>query len=481
MAPERPPLTRRGGSWRPDRLGIPDTAALVLAVASVLVVFVTTALPGHLPFASGGAARHAAEHADAPAARPPSGPVPFPTDGPIGVSARGPLPDRGKLAAALRGPLADPAFDGPPELEVRDLSSGTLLVDRNRNLPQSPASTAKLATAAVALTELGPNARLTTRVYLAGGKLYLVGAGDPTLTRGSSPPGRPQVARIDELARQVRAAGIRDVPALVGDASLFSGPAVAPGWPPHYLGSEISPISALTVDTGKSAVFTQLHDADPSRAATEALRNALGRAGVRVGSIALGHLPPGGRVVGRVQSPPVSILVEQMLSLSDNDLAEALGRVVAVHGGRPGDFAGASASVLDGLRRLGLPTQGTVLRDTSGLSPQDRMSPELLVAILRMAADPAHPVLAPILHGLPVAGRTGTLDDRYHSADTAAGFGAVRAKTGRVLGVASLAGIVTTKDGRRLVFSVRGPAPGLQDGEHALDRIASVLATCGCR
>ena len=105
----------------------------------------------------------------------------------------------------------------------------------------------------------------------------------------------------------------------------------------------------------------------------------------------------------------------------------------------------------------------------------------LLVAILRMASDPKHPELGPLLRGLPVAGRSGTLAPRYRDADTRAGAGAVHAKTGRVLGVASLAGIVTTKDGRRLAFSVRGPAQGLAAGEQAVDRVAATLATCGCR
>ncbi len=454
----------------------------MLAVVCVVVVLAGSVLAWHLPAApQDGPSRSGNPSAAAPPTSPAAGPTPFRTDAPIGPPDRAPLPDAAELAAALRGPLADPAFDGPAELEVRDLSSGRLLFDRNRTVPQSPASTAKLGTAAVALSELGPDTRLATRVHLAGGKLYLVGGGDPTLTRGANRPGEPARARLDDLAREVRAAGVREVPTLVGDASLFGGPALAPGWRPYYLGSQISPISALAVDTGKSAGAAQSHAATPSLAATQAFREALGRAGVRVGAVALGALPPGGRMVAEVQSPPVSALVQQMLRLSDNDLAEALGRLVAIRSGRPGDFAGSAAALLDGLSRLGLPTEGTVLRDSSGLSHEDRMSPTLLVAILRLAADPAHPELRPLLAGLPVAGRTGTLAPRYRSPDTRAGVDKVHAKSGRLLGVASLAGVVTTKDGRRLAFSARGPSDGLTDGEHALDRIATTLATCGCR
>jgi D-alanyl-D-alanine carboxypeptidase/D-alanyl-D-alanine-endopeptidase (penicillin-binding protein 4) len=186
-------------------------------------------------------------------------------------------------------------------------------------------------------------------------------------------------------------------------------------------------------------------------------------------------------LVAKVDSPPVSALVKHMLTYSDNDLAEALGRLVALHQNRPADFAGEAAALLDGLQRLSLPLSGVRMNDTSGLSHDDKVPPALLVEVLRRAAAPDHPELHAIIDGLPVAGRTGTLADRYHSASSRAGANVVHAKSGRLAGVAALAGLVRDRDGRMLVFAVRGPSAGLTVGEQAVDRVATTLAGCGCR
>jgi D-alanyl-D-alanine carboxypeptidase/D-alanyl-D-alanine-endopeptidase (penicillin-binding protein 4) len=401
---------------------------------------------------------------------------PSPTSAPQSVASTA---DARRLAAALRGPLANPGFSGPPAVEVRDLRTGSLLFGRQQDVPQSPASTAKLLTAAVVLTELGPQTRLETRAFLAGGKIYLVGAGDPTLTAGAGgivalPHGRlANPARIGDLARQIKSAGVTKADAVIGDAGLFTGPSLATGWPSYYLQSQVAPVSALTVDERRAPT--------PSLTATGALHDALTSSGVRAGAPKLGRVPPGARLVGHVYSPPLSALVEHMLTDSDNDMAEALGRLVALANGRNADFAGASAALITGLDRLGLPTTGVQMYDTSGLSPGDRVPPDLLVAVLRMADDPGHPELRPILSGLPVAGRTGTLATRYRSPTTRAGAGVVHAKSGRLLGVNSLAGVVRTRDGRQLVFALRSPTAGLAVGEEAMDGVATALARCGCR
>ena len=111
--------------------------------------------------------------------------------------------------------------------------------------------------------------RLTTRVvYLPpptvpstsggrvqrGGTLWLVGAGDPTLTAATDPAGYPASisAKLSDLAAQVHAAGITSVGRVVGDGTLFQGPATAPGWKDIYVAEgDVTPVSALEVDAGK--------------------------------------------------------------------------------------------------------------------------------------------------------------------------------------------------------------------------------------
>ncbi len=92
---------------------------------------------------------------------------------------------------------------------------------------------------------------------------------------------------------------------------------------------------------------------------------------------------------------------------------------------------------------------GAAFKDGSGLNRDDRLTADLLTALLAKAADPAHPELRPVLTGLPVGGFTGTLPSRY--ADGAAGV--VRAKTGTLTGVNTLAGTVVDQDGRLLAFA----------------------------
>jgi D-alanyl-D-alanine carboxypeptidase/D-alanyl-D-alanine-endopeptidase (penicillin-binding protein 4) len=127
------------------------------------------------------------------------------------------------------------------------------------------------------------------------------------------------------------------------------------------------------------------------------------------------------------------------------------------------------------------------LVDGSGLSTADRVPAQLLGAVLAEAAARAQGVrdtqfLRPIVTGLPVAGGDGTLADRFaNGSPSASGRGVVRAKTGTLTGVSSLAGIVTDADGRLLVFALmsNGVNPGLVRPK--LDAIAAQLGRCGCR
>jgi len=92
-----------------------------------------------------------------------------------------------------------------------------------------------------------------------------------------------------------------------------------------------------------------------------------------------------------------------------------------------------------------------------------------------------------LITALPVAAWSGTLANRYLPGSAGArGAGVVRAKTGTLTAVSTLAGIVHDTDGRLLVFALladRVP-PGVaatRSAEAALDRIAATVAGCGCR
>jgi D-alanyl-D-alanine carboxypeptidase/D-alanyl-D-alanine-endopeptidase (penicillin-binding protein 4) len=184
--------------------------------------------------------------------------------------------------------------------------------------------------------------------------------------------------------------------------------------------------------------------------------------------------------VAHVDSPTVAALVERMLTTSDNDVAEALGRLSAHASGRPATFAGAVQTVQATLTALGVAQPVRGMHDASGLSRLDRVAPETIVGVLAAAAGPHHPELRPLLAALPVAGFTGTVAGRFHSPDSVAAAGVARVKTGTLAGVGSLAGVVTDRSGRLLAFAILATPASRSAGEEALDRVAAALASCGC-
>jgi serine-type D-Ala-D-Ala carboxypeptidase/endopeptidase (penicillin-binding protein 4) len=137
--------------------------------------------------------------------------------------------------------------------------------------------------------------------------------------------------------------------------------------------------------------------------------------------------------------------------------------------------------VLATLTKLKVPTAGLRLYDGSGLSREDLITPAALTGVLRAAA--ADPRLSGVLEGLPVAGFTGSLVERFEDPASVPGLGIVRAKTGTLTGVHSLAGTVTDLDGTVMTMVLMAdrvtPARTLA-ARQALDDAAAALAGCHC-
>jgi D-alanyl-D-alanine carboxypeptidase/D-alanyl-D-alanine-endopeptidase (penicillin-binding protein 4) len=357
-----------------------------------------------------------------------------------------------------------------------------------------PASTAKIATAVAALTALPADRRLTTRVVAgpAPGDVVLVGGGDPTLAGPFTRPGYPSPARLADLAAKARVAlAGAPVRRVLVDDSLYGGPALGPGWRPEYVTSgDVAPVMALMVDGGRTALPPLVgpsrapRQSDPALAAGRSLARLLSAPGVPV---TRGRASSAAGLLAAVQSPTVQQLVEAMLTHSDNDLAEALARQIAIAKGQPASFAGAATalrSVLAGvLVDVGSSPGAVRLSDASGLSRLDRVQPGALTRLLAAVAGRDRDRLFPVLSGLPVAGFDGTLERRYRKGPGLPAAGVVRAKTGTLNGVSALAGLVRTKDGRLLAFDLTAnsvPLGSTTASQTALDRLAAALAGCGC-
>lgn len=422
---------------------------------------------------------------DAEAAKPVPAPVTAnPAVVPVADSA--PTPTNAGLAAALAPALADPNL-GDLGGRVTDALTGDRLWDQRADVPMQPASTNKVLTAAAALLTLDREARLTTTVVAGDqqrdpGLVVLKGGGDPTLS--AAPKGTDSwykhAARISDLADQVRRSGVEPT-AVAVDTSAYTGPEMAFGWDPADIpGGDIAPMVPVMLDGGRTQPVTEDSARSPSPAvdAGRALATALriDPADVTV----LDGPYRGGRQIAAVQSPPLMERLRVMMNLSDNVMAEAIGREVADQLGRPQSFDEATRAVLGQIRRAGIDTTGAQLFDSSGLSVDDRLTPLTLDEVITAATGDDHPRLRPLVDLLPIAGGSGTLSNRY--LDTAGGrdaAGWLRAKTGSLTGTNSLAGIVTDARGRVMTFALMsnnaGPA-----GRTALDALAATLRACGC-
>lgn len=383
------------------------------------------------------------------------------------------------LAGVLAPLLKNPALGTRRTAAVVDVATGKRLYAAGADLALTPASTTKIATAVAALSALGADHRLTTRAALEPdtNELVLVGGGDPTLTAHPDAEGWASLRTLaDGTAAALKKRDIREV-TLSYDTTLYAGP----GLHPIGVNDNLAPVTALMTDEARTDDSTSgpvPRVADPAADTAREFAVLLKDRGIRTTSPGPSKATGRAATLATVSSPPLSALVERMLTNSDNDIAEALARQTAVASGERADFAGAGKAIGGQLAKLGLPMAGAHFKDGSGLDRADRLTAGLLTALLTKAGDPAHPELRPVLTGLPVAGFTGTLTSRY--AGGAAGI--VRAKTGTLTGVNTLAGTVVDQDGRLLAFAfLTSNTTDPMAAQSALDRTATALAACGCR
>lgn len=419
------------------------------------------------------------------------------------AGSHGAAPTRSGLTAALGHLASSPSLGPHVGAVVADLASGSVLFSRQAAAAFTPASSAKLVTSVAALSALGPGARFTTRVVAGAspGAIILVGGGDPTLAAGPPPKSDyPQPASLASLAsaaaRSLRAHGERTV-RLGYDISLFTGTGLAPGWTDSYVTTgNVTPITSLAVDQGRLTAGGKPQDADvpgnfrprtftPATDAAAAFAGFLRADGIRVlGQAVAATAPHHARQIAAERSPPLSAIAGWMLRESNNVIAEDLARQVALAGGQPATFAGAAAAVTAVLKRLGV-TSGIHLVDGSGLSVRDRISPQALVSVVRLAARNRQS-LRPVAAALPVAGFSGTLapGGSVFGSFGPAALGTVRAKTGNLSKVASLTGFVDDASGHLLAFAFMADhlrASQLTGAAAAIDSMATALAGCGCR
>jgi D-alanyl-D-alanine carboxypeptidase/D-alanyl-D-alanine-endopeptidase (penicillin-binding protein 4) len=254
-------------------------------------------------------------------------------------------------------------------------------------------------------------------------------------------------------------------------------------WPEQRPG-EPSLTIAGSIPVGAKPVQLTVAVGNPTIWVASVLRSYLQGEGIDVGGDAWDIddvMPPPDRTQAQVlistRSRPLREIVQPLLKESINLYAEAVMRLNAPPGQpRTNDAA------LDGFtKRLtawGIPTTGQQQVDGSGLSRRDTMSAETILAVLQRMHEPHHPAyeLSPFVTALPIAGVDGTLSERMKNTPAA---GNVRAKTGTMSNIRSLAGYVRTRDEETLAFvaMVNNFEGSGASANAALDTIAVTLAS----
>ncbi|MGO2112043.1 MAG: D-alanyl-D-alanine carboxypeptidase/D-alanyl-D-alanine endopeptidase, partial [Pseudoclavibacter sp.] len=363
--------------------------------------------------------------------------------------------------------------------------TGDVLFNRRADSPNPTASTMKLVTAAAALTVLGPDYRIPTRVYAGEleGEVVLVGSGDVTLS--SLAPGQASyysgtTAFLSDLAEQTMdARGDAAITSVSYDESFYDGDQWHPTWNEQdRIDGYISPISALTVDGGRQEP-PSLVSQRTERPAEEAVTSFTQKLGLGTDAIiGSAGVPEGATMLGEVWSQPVSELIRYALLDSDNVMAETLARLVAVESGTGNTFDAINPAMNEALGNLGLDTTGLDARDGSGLSGDDRVTARLEVELLQLIGSDEFG-LGQIRETLPRSGTNGTLSSRFNPAVSGVPAGAITAKTGWIEDVYGLAGYIDAADGTRITFAYYVVGTVQISNRDVLDSIAAATYNCG--
>lgn len=319
-------------------------------------------------------------------------------------------------------------------MKIYDLTADSTIYERNASQLMRPASTLKMMVAVTAIDRLGAGYELKTRMAYTGrtdsltlrGNLYVKGGFDPTI--GSDD--------IAEFADSVKALGIDTIDGNIYlDLTMKDKDRLGEGWCWDDDNPVLSPLVFARKDGFMDRFVDRLKDA---------------------GIVLETDTPQ----VKRCPESAFSVctrfhtmdqIMHKMMKESDNLYAESMYyQIAASTGNRPASAKSARSVERQLLRKLGLDASRCRLADGSGLSLYNYLSAEQECQLLRYAYrnENVYPHLRP---SLPIAGIDGTLRKRMRGTSAS---GNVRAKTGTLTGIITLAGYCTAANGHDLCFVI---------------------------
>ena len=337
-----------------------------------------------------------------------------------------------RLDGILRSPLLETV---QTSLMVWDLTDDVPVYQFRERLHLRPASTMKCLTAIATLDKLGADYDFKTRIYYTGeiddstqvlrGDLYCVGGMDPMFSSSD----------MIVLARAVRDQGIKGIEGnIYADLSFKDRNRLGEGWCWDDKNPNLSPLLIDRKDDFTYRFSRQLEEM-----------------GVTLnGSTGERQLPTDAQLLTTC-THSIRQVLHRMMKQSDNLYAESMFYQLAANGGTRWASAKMARQYENALfSRLGLNPRDYNVADGSGLSLYNYVSTELEVKLLRYAYQRSD-IYDAYLEALPIASVDGTLKKRMRGTAAA---GNVRAKTGTVKGVSSLAGYLTASNGHLLCFSI---------------------------
>jgi D-alanyl-D-alanine carboxypeptidase len=320
-------------------------------------------------------------------------------------------------AASVFSRLAVEPELSDPSVSLIDVSTGEVVFESNAFSQRKPASTMKLLAAAATLKHLQPDQVFTTRVSLGTepDSIVIDGEFDPWISmdhRVATKMNRTSFPRIgfNSLSKAKESSGGSIKKLKVYYNGIYA--------------NEVASYKAFYKKRGVKATFVKVSDEKASALVSEEILIS--------------------------ESPKVVKMMDWFLLWSDNQLSERMAKLAAKYAGNEFNDEGVAITFAEILISFGInPAQMEVI-DASGLSRQNKVTAHVLAQLLyKIHSDP---VLSKLIEGLPVGGKSGTLQSRYiKTAPDAVGL--VKAKTGTLSGTVSLAGYVQSGD-REYAFAI---------------------------
>ena len=296
-----------------------------------------------------------------------------------------------------------------PGLLVLDSSDLRVLAENKPDSTRVPASVLKLLTATVAIQYLGTDLRYATTIWRTdvGNEFLIRGALDPFLTTSRYISDKYGHGYLPSLINKSGASELKKLKI-------------------YYEGlypKDVYNLSVALKNRGIKSTFVKVTNSKAAEIGKEELAT--------------------------LDSKPFSKIISHVIMWSDNLVADRLASAATRSAGYEDDGAGLTATFKAVMSGLGVSNQGLKIRDGSGLSKKNQVTARTVVELL--IAIKKDPKFASIIAGLPIAGKSGTLEKRFEKAPGAIGM--VQAKTGWVNRSVTLAGYAKSGE-KEYVFAI---------------------------